>query len=735
MNKRLHILPILLTGCGLLLSLLVQAQAFQQFDYLPVKSGGKTLRYPWTGGVNNVQFGKADINNDGRKDLVVYDKTNRRYLTFLTLSNNSTQFRYVRGYDKYFPTLSNWMVMKDYNGDGIEDIFTYNDAGNIKVFKGYYEKDTLRYKLQQNGFFYQGSGILINVYCSSVQRPAFADINQDGDIDILTYGVLGNRLLYYENQQRELGLPADSLFYKKADNCWGNVLDAFTATYVLRDTCNFKFARLAQPQEIMHEGSIVEAFDIDNNGALDALVGSVSLNSTTMLYNFGSKDNASVLQQDTHYPSTNVSFDASSFGVPVFLDADNDGKTDLLISTYDLGSANVNNIWWYKNTSSDVPEMVLQQKNFLLDEMIDVGENAVPCFADINNDSLPDLLIGNGGYKNNVQAPVYQLTYYKNTGTKEQPAYTLEDADFLDISELNVADLSPACGDLDNDGDVDLLLGISDGRILHWENTANPGNAATFTYRGLLATSDAQTISVGNNATPFIVDLNRDGFADLVVGERSGNLNYYTGTQSGSVRLQYQTDSLGKVHIRYTSFNPGLTQPCIADFNQDGKYDLVLGTFLSELLWYDNIEDKLSGTFTTTTPLINTYTGFRTAPALADLTGDGQWEMAVGIINGGLLLYSQNPPPAPDDTAIITPEESVFILYPNPGKGQINIVMADANSGSEIVIFNALGAQVFSGNYTPQTTVNFRVTGLAAGVYVVRIKNGKHTGYKKLVVQ
>ena len=50
-------------------------QNYQRFDYLPVtNTAGDFLRYPWTGGVNNVQFGKVDINHDGTKDLVVFDK-------------------------------------------------------------------------------------------------------------------------------------------------------------------------------------------------------------------------------------------------------------------------------------------------------------------------------------------------------------------------------------------------------------------------------------------------------------------------------------------------------------------------------------------------------------------------------------------------------------------------------------------------------------------------------------
>ena len=65
---------------------LLFSQAFQRFDYLPVSHNGTQLRYPWTGGLNSVQFGKVDVNRDGKKDLVAYDKSNKKYCVFLLIT-------------------------------------------------------------------------------------------------------------------------------------------------------------------------------------------------------------------------------------------------------------------------------------------------------------------------------------------------------------------------------------------------------------------------------------------------------------------------------------------------------------------------------------------------------------------------------------------------------------------------------------------------------------------------
>ena len=527
------------------------SQPFQRFDYLPVSDHGTPLRYPWTGGINNVQFGKADVNHDGKKDLIVYDKTNEKYCVFLTLANNSTNFKFENKYAAHFPKINGWMIMKDYNCDGIEDIFTYNGIANLMVYKGFYIGDTLNFKLQQDGLFYQGTSGTINVYCSDVIKPALADVNHDGDLDIISFNVFGNRLIYYENQQKELSLSCDSLFFAKADNCWGNVRDSFSASYALRDTCSFKFNRLNGNEIILHTGSTIEAADIENNGTTDLLIGSVSLDNLTMLYNNGTTSYASVLNEDASFPNYNTSYKTGSFGSPVFLDANNDGLTDLLVSTFDAGGANINNMWYYKNIQSTGIRLSFQQKNFLLDNMIDAGENSNPCFFDVDGDGLKDILLGSGGFKDNVNPVIYKLLYYKNTGTTISPKFDLQDDDFLSISTLNVKDIAPAVGDMDNDNDTDLIIGLSDGHIIYWENTATAGNPPNLLYKGLLKDSSNNIISIiGSNAAPCLIDLDRDGKTDLIVGERTGNLNFYKGNTLNSIKFSFATDSLGKVKIK-----------------------------------------------------------------------------------------------------------------------------------------------------------------------------------------
>lgn len=86
---------------------------------------------PWAGGLNATQFNTIDLNADGKDDLAIFDRTAERVITFL--QGNST-YHYAPGFEIFFPEgLTNWMLLRDYNGDGRKDIFTGDKLG-IKVY-------------------------------------------------------------------------------------------------------------------------------------------------------------------------------------------------------------------------------------------------------------------------------------------------------------------------------------------------------------------------------------------------------------------------------------------------------------------------------------------------------------------------------------------------------------------------------------------------------------------------
>ena len=113
--------------------------------------------------------------------------------------------------------------------------------------------------------------------------------------------------------------------------------------------------------------------------------------------------------------------------------------------------------------------------NFLQGEMIDKGSGSIPIFWDFDQDGLEDLFISNFYRYKPVAQKEGAIAYYKNTGTSTSPHFTFINDDFLNLSQVNYnLRFTPTFGDLDDDGDKDLLLGLENGTMTYYENLNSP---------------------------------------------------------------------------------------------------------------------------------------------------------------------------------------------------------------------------------------------------------------------
>lgn len=109
-----------------------------------------------------------------------------------------------------------------------------------------------------------------------------------------------------------------------------------------------------------------------------------------------------------------------------------------------------------------------------------------------------------------------KLALYENTGTVTDPEFTLITRDLAGISAFNFTSLVPTFGDLDNDGDKDMLLGESDGFVHFFKNIGPPDGPAQF----ILFAANYQGIDPGANAAPQLIDITGDELPDLIIGEK-----------------------------------------------------------------------------------------------------------------------------------------------------------------------------------------------------------------------
>lgn len=205
------------------------------------------------------------------------------------------------------------------------------------------------------------------------------------------------------------------------------------------------------------------------------------------------------------------------------------------------------------------------------------------------------------------------------------------------------SDAKPAFHDLDADGDLDLLVGDSGGRIDHYENIGNAVNAR-WRYVGELAMSDGSSMDVGSSAAPVLGDLDDDGDPDLLVGNNYGRFDLYLNDGTlGAPAFVYLGALLNTAGA--TIDLGSYATPTLLDTDADGDLDLIAGASDGRLFWLENIGTAQAAAFAAAVALTDGAgseidVGSYSAPTVADLDGDGQAEILVGEDGDGVYLFS-----------------------------------------------------------------------------------------------
>lgn len=703
-------------------------------------SDGQPLLFPWCGGLNSVRFSEIDLNGDGVKDLVAFEKHGNRLLPFLNAGiADSICYTFAPEYASRFPMTHDWLVLKDYNGDGLEDVFTYGLAG-ITVYKNVSDENGLQFALvteQLQSFYYNDS---TNLYTSPDDYLALEDLDGDGDLDILNFWLLGKYVHFHRNYSMEDFGDAEHFSFRLEDECWGHFEEGGEDNSIL---LNSPCGRKDEPTR--HIGSTLFVRDISGNGLPDLVLGDIDFPNLIYLRNGGSLSDAQMVAQDTLFPNVRQPIWLYSMPVVNFVDVDNDGFAELLASPSDPSltkSQDLQSVWMYHIDEQHL-EYEKVTESFLQDEMVDVGSGARPVLYDWNGDGLLDIFVSNyGSYDSSALVSGFltsyyssSISYFQNVGTANDPAFRLITNDFGNLKHFDYQSVHPAFGDLDGDGSTDLILGLSDGTLRKCRNRAAVNELPDFEEPEVMS-----GMNVGDYATPQLFDLDNDGHLDLLIGNRRGRIAYYRNVSlTNNAEFQFVTDTLGGVDVRDAEIS--FFGYCVPYFYRNSSQATVLfcGNEQGNVCYYDQIDNNLTGAFRLRerllmegqgSALLPIAEGFRSAPALADLNADGFLDMLVGNYAGGLTLFmGTTPPPVSIENAASVIKAKV---YPNPATDYFYLEMNEMES-AQVNIYDLSGRIVFAQTlHLALTKIN--VADWTSGIYVGTVVSDNKLARFKLVV-
>jgi hypothetical protein len=241
--------------------------------------------------------------------------------------------------------------------------------------------------------------------------------------------------------------------------------------------------------------------DLDGDGDLDLLVGNKiapdadTTGTITWFENTGTRTAPQFrergflpLRGEFHY-------------APTVADLDGDGLPDLILGTWR------DQVQWWRNAGTHAaPRYELADSALIT---LTRGSNTAPAFADLDGDGDLDLIVGEASG---------QLNLYRNVGTARVPRFELVSDTFQDIDVGRRS--APVFADLRGTGSPDLLLGSEDGGVQHWRNVSDASGIRFVREADLpVQTGPFSTVTVG--------DLDGDGDLDVIVGTAAGGLRYF----------------------------------------------------------------------------------------------------------------------------------------------------------------------------------------------------------------
>ena len=660
----------------------------------------------YQGGFNGAFVDLVDIDSDGDADLSVMQYTGEKTLYRNIRSENGHRWEidnsYFEGVEDH-SGIGYRHRLVDIDQDGDADLFIAR-SHSLHLYLNIGTGESPIWSLIDTN--YQ------NIETRSYTPFKLTDVDGDGDFDLLI--VRSNRISFYENvvvddkdslvlrdsdYARNRGAPIwdleagdvdgdgdIDLFLDKGFGVW------FLENTSTMDTSTWVWSKLQVGlRETFEPPSTLALGDIDKDLDLDFVLGMqvdflfciegchpemdlyLSGGGIKFYENIGS---TSTPEWDIRSKSY-IALDIGDHLAPSFADLDGDGDQDFFIRKNFL----LDRSYFYENMgNASEADWYFKSNNYFAFLR---GTEYSLSFVDIDNDGDLDLYTGHGYWEDNLSFWIPRggnISFYRNVGSASTPEWILEE-DSIGIDNSG-SFKRPTFGDIDNDGDFDLVYGNRAGYVIFYHNVGSIEEPSW-------AFSDS-IYTGGIYASPALGDVDLDGDLDLVVGIRpdtlgvdEGRLLFYrnVGTPDEAI-WEYETDTYGGVPL------PEWTNPSFVNIDGDGDLDLFVGVRKGGMIYLEN--------------------------QILTSINDNQ----TGFIPNEIFLSQNHPNPFNPVTTI---------SYSLPVSGEVTLI-----------IYNLLGEEVArlvdgfqqAGEYR----LSWNASNVSSGIYFYRLSAGNYTETKKMVL-
>lgn len=267
--------------------------------------------------------------------------------------------------------------------------------------------------------------------------------------------------------------------------------------------------------------------------------------------------------------------------------------------------------------------------------LVDAGSYSAPAMIDLDGDDDLDLVLGN--YDGIIH-------YYENIGNRSQASFIKSlSSPFSGIDlggNTSPGHSTPTFVDLDSDGDQDLVLGSSDGKIRYYRNT----NLAFTETSG--SDNPFQSIDVPSHSAPTLADYDADGDHDLFVGCGDGSIKLFKNKGTESYADFDDQDEQNPFMGISLEENASII---FADLDGDNDIDAVLtgdknassSSDASMQYWVNNGSPSQANFVQDNSLLARSNFNIRdnVRPAFADIDGDSDADLLFGNLQGVIDYY------------------------------------------------------------------------------------------------